>query len=156
MGVISRDDTRPADSVTHAAPVVVRARAHARASYAASRTPARILAHHFGVSESRVRHQRSDDASGPLTLLLGMIADPAVEGGPLVAAVLSAYEERFLFASTDDLRARLAHLKNDKEHGLEARQNRALQLNSADRCSALRDHAAALLEIATIEEVLGA
>lgn len=144
--------------VPHEKPVVVRRRrdrAHARASKALRATPAATLARHLGISESRVRHQRTDDQGGALTALLGMIADPRVDAAPIVAAVLSAFEERFVCVPTAELRARLSHLKYTQEHLAEAAQNRALQTPTHDDLDAVLDHAATLLEIATIESVLG-
>lgn len=129
-------------------------RAQLRASSAISRTPSKTLAAHFGVSESRARHFRTDDPSGPVTKVLGLIADPSVDAGPIVAAVLSSFEERFLFAPTADLRARLAYLRETEEHRLEAEQNRAMVVNDPNRADAYRAHAAALIELATIEELL--
>lgn len=144
----------PAD-VTRSTAIGARGRAQARSSWATRAVPSRVLAGHYGVSASRARHLRSDDATGPLTVTLALIADPNVDAGPIVAAVLAAYEERHLYAPTDVLRARLAHLRDDDEHRLEAAQNRATVVHAPNRADAYRDHAAALIEMATIEELLG-
>ena len=142
--------------VTHAAAVVVRRndRAHVRAARAAGRTPSRALARHWGVSESRARHLRTDDAKGPLTKLLGMIADPEIEAAPIVVAVLAAFEDRYTHAPRAELRARLEYLRGDAEHMAEARQNRALQTETHEDVGAVLDHASVLIEIAVLEDLL--
>lgn len=143
--------------VTHAPGVAVRRRdrAHRRASWASRRSPARILAEHLGVSESRARHLRTDDQAGPITLLCDMIADPAVDGAALLVAAIEAFEERFVYAPTAELRARLKHLREVEEHRAEAEQNRAVMVRDHTRAEACRNHAAILLEMSVLEELLG-
>lgn len=130
-------------------------RAHRRASWAAKRTPAKVLAEHVGVSESRARHQRTDDATGPITTLCTLIADPRADGAALLVAAMAAFEERFVFAPTDDLRARLKHLREVEEHRAQAEQDRALMVRDGKRAEACLNHAAVLVEISVLEEMLG-
>lgn len=130
-------------------------RAHRRASWAARRTPAKVLALHLGVSESRARHQRTDDQGGPLTVFCSLIADPNVDGAALMVAVMAAFEERFVFAPTADLRARLKYLREVAEHVAEAEQNRAVMVRDASRAEACLNHAAVLVEMSVLEELLG-
>lgn len=131
-------------------------RAHHRASWAMRPTPARILARHFGISESRVRHQRTDDPSGALTQVLATIADPEnKEAHRTVAAVLAAYEERFLGGPRNECLSRLLHLREVEEHKAEAEQNRATVVLDPHRTEAYLYHAGILTEMATLEELLG-
>lgn len=143
--------------VTHEAGAAVRRRdrAHRRASWAAARTPSRVLAEHFGVSESRARHYRTDDQAGPVTTLCDMIADPAVDGAAILAAAIEAFEERFVYAPTEELKARLKHLREVIEHRAQAEQDRAVMVRDRCRAEACRNHAAVLLEMAVLEELLG-
>lgn len=143
--------------VAHGGRVAVRRtdRAHRRSSWAERRTPSKVLAEHYGVSESRARHFRTDDQAGPLTTLLAMIADPNVDGSALMVAVLAAFEERFLYAPTPELRERLRFLREVEEHRLEAEQNRAQMIRDGKRTEACLNHAGVLIEIAVLEEMLG-
>lgn len=147
-------------AVTHIEGVNVRTRlqrrdrAHRRSCWATRRTPSRVLAAHWGVSASRARHLRTDDPKGALTTVLAMVADPEVDAGPIVAAVLSGFEERFLFSPTTDLRARLARLRDRDEHLLEAAQNRATVVRSPKRAEDYLAHATALIEMAVLVEIL--
>jgi len=129
-------------------------RAHGRASWATRRSPSNVLAQHFGVSASRISHQQTDDRSGALTKVCVALADPAVDGAAMLAACCEAYEERHVFASTDELRARFKHLREVAEHRAEAEQNAALMTGAefADEC---RQHASILLELACLAEILG-
>lgn len=132
-----------------------RDRAHVRASRATKRTPARVLAEHYGVSESRARHFRTDDQAGPVTTLCALIADPRVEAAPLLVAAMASYEERFLYAPTSELRARLKYLREVEEHRCQSEQDRALMVRDGKRTEACFNHAGVLIEIGVLEELLG-
>lgn len=132
-----------------------RARARDRAAAATRRIPSRLLAEHWGVSSARARHLRSE--GNAVSSVFDLIADPRIpddEASRIVGALLQSYEERFLFRPTEDLRARLAQLRNEDEHRLEAAQNRATVCNSPDRIECYVAHASALLEMATIDGML--
>lgn len=130
-----------------------RARARSRARWATASTPSRVLARHYGVSASRARHLRSGIEGSAFATVLGMIADPEVDAGPMIVALLESWEERFLYQPTADLRARLKRLREDIEHRAECEQNTALltRRGAADAC---RHHASILLELAAHEEIL--
>lgn len=145
--------------VTHGTGVVVRRRrdrAHARAAVATAETPSKVLAQVFGVSDSRARHLRTDDQSGPVTTFYALLADPRVDAAPLLVGALVSFEERFVTTPTADLRERLHHLKYEAEHLAEAAQNRALQTPTHQDVDAVVHHAAVLIEIAMLEGLLGA
>lgn len=132
-----------------------RARARDLASIATRRIPSRLLAEHWGVSPARARHLRAE--GNALSSVLDVLADPRIpdaEASRVVGVVLQAYEERFLFRPTEDLRARLQQLRNEDEHRLEAEQNRATCCNSPDRVEAYIAHASGLLEMATLVGML--
>lgn len=118
------------------------------------KTPAKVLARHLGVSESRVRHQRTDDQNGALTTVLALISDPDVDAAAIITSVLEAWEDRFLTAPEADLRARLARLRERDEHVLEAAQNAATVIMAPNRSDTYRDHAAGLLEMAMLTDML--
>lgn len=129
-------------------------RAHDRARYATSGIRSAKLAEHWGVAPATARSMRTRVPS-PLSEVLALVADPAVNAGPIVAALIAAWEERFVFAPTADLCARLAHLKYEAEHAAEAAQNRALQTPSHDDIDAVLNHAALLIEIVVLEGMVG-
>lgn len=145
------------EAVTHGPGASVRRvdRAHRRANWAAARTPSKVLARHWGVSDSRARHLRTDDQRSPVTTLCAMLADPTVDAGGLMIALLAAYEERFVFAPTPELRARLKHLREVEEHRAQAEQDRAVMVRDGSQAEACLNHAAVLVEIAVLEELLG-
>lgn len=117
------------------------------------RTKRHFLAAWYGISESRVSH-RSSDGNNSLADILALVAHPDIDGAAIVTAVLEAYEQRFLQEDPAKLRARLDVLLS-QEHDREARQNRALQAGGPKVNDAIRDHVAALIEIAALRSVLG-
>lgn len=132
-----------------------RDRAHERAGWASSRTPSPVLARIFGISESRVRHQRSDDQGGALTLVCAAVADPRVDAEAVITAIAESYEDRFLDADPKILRARLDVLRTEQEHVAQAAQDRALMNDGQGTNDALRRHATILNEIVAIRVRLG-
>lgn len=139
---------------TKAAGVLREDRAHARARRATRGIRSQKLAEHFGVAPATARSMRTR-VKGPLSNVLALVSDPTVDAGPIVAALLLAWEERFVFEPTADLRARLAHLKYEAEHAAEARQNRALQTPTTKDVGDVISHASILLEIALLESLVG-
>lgn len=134
-------------------------RSQRRASWATRQTASKVLAEHFGVAASSVRHMRSGRLGSPLQVTLAMIADPDVkdeDARAMVAAVLASYEERFLAGAPHrENHARLLHLREVEEHRAEAEQNRATVVLCPRRTEAYLYHSAVLTEMATLEEVLG-
>lgn len=134
--------------------VGARGRAQNRARWATQTTPSRVLAKHYGISASRARHRRAGDRPTELSVVLEMVADPNVDAGRIVVALLEAWEERFLYQPTAELRARSKRLRENVEHQLQAEQDRAVLVRDG-AAEACRQHASVLLEMACIEEVLG-
>lgn len=127
-------------------------RALPAARWALRRIERKVLAAWWGVSPTRVSH-RTREGDNPLTEVCALIEHAKADGSAIVAAVLEAYERRFLDEPRAKLEARLAHLMS-QEHTLESHQNRALQSGKAVN-DALRSHVAALLEIVALRTVLG-
>lgn len=130
-------------------------RAHARARYATARIPSRKLAEHWGCEPATARSFRTRVRSGPLTKVLELIADPSVDAAPIVAGLIAAWEERFICEPTDDLRARLKHLREVVEHRAQAQQDQALMVRDGSHMEACLQHAGVLIEIVVHEELLG-
>lgn len=131
---------------------MLHARAVPSSRWALRRTTRDFLAKWWGVSPSRVSH-RAKDGDNPLAEVCALVEHEQVDGAAIVAAVLEAYERRFLREPRAKLEARLCALM-DQEHQYEAAQNKAL-MRGAQVNDALRSHIAALLEIAALRTVLG-
>lgn len=124
-------------------------------SYARS-TPKTALAEADpkGRSASRWRHLVTDDPSGPITQFYALCMDPNIDGAALVTGAHEALVARYQDADPKVLRARLDHLIRDREHQLQAQQDRALMAGEGVN-DAIRQHAACLLEIAALRVLLG-
>lgn len=132
------------------------AHAHSVARWALSRTPSRVLARHWGVSDARARHLRTDDPRNPFTFTVAMIADPEVDGPCMVAACLEALEARYMTEaqeSREKMQARLVYLM-DRQLEAENAVRRAERTGSGTTQACL-DLAAVLIEVAAVRNQLG-
>ena len=112
-----------------------------------------MLAKFWGVSPTRVSH-RTREGDNALTEVCALVEHPQVDSSAIVACVLEAYERKALSGvERTKLVARLDALLM-QEHTIEARQNRALQSRQG-MATAVREHQAALCEIAALLTVLG-
>jgi len=124
------------------------------AAWALRRTKRKTLCELLEItSETRLSH-RTTDGTNPLAKVLELVAHPDVDGSAIVVAVLEVFEQRFLNEDPVKLHERLSYLLS-KEHDREAAQNRALQMGGPKVNDAIRDHVAALIEIAALRSVLG-
>lgn len=135
--------------------LVSTARAHERARWALRQTRSHVLAPHFNVSASRVRHFAADDLSGPLTAVCAAVADPKCDGEAFQVAIEESMEDRYLDVDRGTLEGRYGHLRLEAEHHCQAQQDRALMADGPGTNDALRKHARVLLEMAAIRRRLG-
>jgi len=137
------------------ADVGARGRAHDRGSWAVRQSKSHLLAPHFGVSAGRIRHQSSDDLSGPVTCVCSAAADPECDGEAIRIAIEESVEDRYLDVERAVLEARLFYLRTEAEHSAQAQQDRASMTWGPGTNDALRKHARILLEMAAIRVRLG-